>query len=152
VKAVQAIKASVEFKPEVLNLKSKGQWITCFIRLPEGYNVSDIDVSTIMLNGTIPAEKTEVILDYSGRVVGLMVKFDRARVTQLILDSIHPGWKETTVKLTVTGSLKDGTQFQGSDKIKIIKHPCHYRHHHHHHRARYHHNIKSNLECPEQNA
>jgi len=48
-----AISATVDIKPDTLNLKSKGKWITCYIELPEGYNVSDIDVSTVMLDGTI---------------------------------------------------------------------------------------------------
>jgi uncharacterized membrane protein len=136
VKAVQVIKACVEFKPEVLNLKSKGRWIACFIRLPEGYNVSDIDVSTIMLNGTVPAEpKAEVIRDCNGRVLGLMVKFDRAKVRQFILNSINVIGKETTAKLTVAGSLKDGTQFQGTDKIKVILPPHHHHNHEHHHKC-----------------
>lgn len=36
----EPILAEVEFKPETVNLKSKGNSITCFIQLPEGYDIS----------------------------------------------------------------------------------------------------------------
>ncbi|MCK4435140.1 hypothetical protein KAU92_06580, partial [Candidatus Bathyarchaeota archaeon] len=34
------ISATVDIEPNTLNLKSEGEWITCYIELPEGYNVS----------------------------------------------------------------------------------------------------------------
>jgi hypothetical protein len=131
VTSVNVIKACVEFKPEKLNLKSKGRWITCFIKLPKGYNASNIDVSSIMLNGTIPAgSKFKIIRDCDGdRVIGLIVKFNRTQVEQFILNSTQVKGKWTTVTLTVTGSLKDGTQFQGADRIKVIE-PIPHQHHH----------------------
>jgi hypothetical protein len=131
-----AIKACVEFKPEKLNLKSKGRWIACFIKLPKGYNASNINVSTIMLNGTVPADsKFKVIWDCDhDRAIGLMVKFNRTQVEQFILNSIQVTEKFTTVKLTVTGSLKDGTQFQGTDNIKVIMPPLNHHHHECHHK------------------
>jgi hypothetical protein len=50
------IAATIDINPGTLNLRSKGKWITCHIELPEGYDVSDIDVSTVMLDGEIQAE------------------------------------------------------------------------------------------------
>jgi len=132
VKGVQVIEACVEFKPEALNLKCKGKWIICFIKLPKGYNASDIDASTIMLNGTVSASKTKILWDCDhDRVIGLLAKFNRTEVQQFILNAINATGKEARVRLTVTGSLKDGTQFQGTDRIKVIRLP---HHHHHHHR------------------
>jgi predicted secreted protein len=127
----QVIKARVEFEPETLNLKSKGKWITCFIELPKGYNASDIDVSTIMLNCTVPAaSKFKVIWDCRhDKVMGLMVKFNRTQVEQFILNSIKVTGKWTTLKLTVTGSLKDGTQFQGTGGIRVIMPRAHHHPH-----------------------
>jgi len=115
------IEAVIDIDPDSLNLRSKGNWITCFVELPEGYNVADIDASTMMLNGTIPVDPSAptAIGDYDNDdVPDLMVKFDRAAVVQYVLD--HVPNKKTFVTLTITGKLKDGTAFQGSDTIKII--------------------------------
>jgi hypothetical protein len=107
------ITATVDIAPDTLNLKSKGKWITCYIELPEGYNVSDVDVSTIMLNDTISAELHPMEIgdcDDDG-ILDLMVKFDRQ--TAMVLLSVG----EAT--LTVTGEV-DGTPFEGSDTIRVI--------------------------------
>jgi len=109
------IEATVDVDPDTLNLKSKGRWITCYIELPEGYNVDDIDVSTIMLNDQVPAElhPTE-IGDYDADgIADLMVKFGRSAV-QAILEV------GDAVEITVTGELTDGTLFEGNDTIRVI--------------------------------
>lgn len=46
------IPAAIDIDPNTLNWISKGRWITCYIELPEGYDVGDIDVSTITLDDT----------------------------------------------------------------------------------------------------
>jgi hypothetical protein len=100
-------------------LKSKGKWITAYIEFPEGYNVSDIDISSILLNGTIPVDVNAptAIGDYDGDgVPDLMVKFNRTAVCQLILSK---GIKLGNVTLTVSGKLYDGTEFEGSDTIRV---------------------------------
>jgi hypothetical protein len=109
----QRIPMCVEVHPETLNLKSKGNWITCFIWLPEGYDVSEIDPSTILLNGTVPAQPKPVSTGDSH----LMVKFDRAKVQELILSQ---GIKCGSVTLTVVLQLYDGTMFEGSDTIRVL--------------------------------
>jgi parallel beta-helix repeat protein len=110
--------ATIYVEPEVLNLKGEGEWFDAFIELPEGYNVADIDVSTIVLNNTIPAELTpRAINDYDGDgIPDLMVKFNRTAVSQLILSE---GIKYGNVTLTVSGQLNDGTLFEGSDVIRV---------------------------------
>ena len=55
-----AVEATVDFNPNTLNLKSKGKWITCYVELPDDYDVQDIDIGTVMLNETIPAERGDV--------------------------------------------------------------------------------------------
>jgi len=119
--------ATIDINPQSLNLRSKGKWVTAYIELPEGYDVSNINVSSIMLNDTIPVYMSAptVIGDYDDDAIpDLMVKFDRAKVINYILDNIDDaqllGEKFMTITLTITGKLKDGTQFQGSDNIKII--------------------------------
>jgi hypothetical protein len=116
------IEAVIDIDPDSLNLRSKGNWITCFVELPGGHDVADIDVSTMMLNGTVPAELSPTAIgDYnSDDTPDLMVKFDRATVVEYILDNVPVEGRFMTVTLTITGKLYDGTPFQGSDTIRII--------------------------------
>jgi hypothetical protein len=99
-----------DIDPDTLNLKSKGRWITCYIDLPTGYDVNYINISTIMLEDTIPVEWDDI----QGNT--LMVKFDRSEVE----DMLSPG----TYNLKVTGEFTDGTKFEGfSDEIRVIDPP-----------------------------
>jgi len=124
--APPAITAKVNIEPKTLNLRSRGRWITGYIELPEGYNVTDINVSSIMLNNTIPAKpKPKAVEDYDNdSIPDLMVKFDRAEVISYILTNVNIEElieeRFMTITLTITGYLNDGTPFQGSTKTKII--------------------------------
>ncbi|MDH5447963.1 MAG: DUF4114 domain-containing protein [Candidatus Bathyarchaeota archaeon] len=122
------IEAQVCICPFTLNLKSRGKWITGFIKLPRNYHVEDIDVSTITLNGTIPAEpKPIAIFDFD--CVGfkvLMVKFNRMAAIEyvknaIVIDGNTSKWVKIT--LTVSGNLFNGQAFEGSTKIRIIHFP-----------------------------
>lgn len=126
---ITIVLATIDIHPDTLNLKSKGEWITCYIELSEGYDVSDINVTAVMLNDTIPAELHPVgIGDEDGDgIPDLMVKFDRSDVISYILANVNMTklFEERfmTVTLTVTGYLNDDTPFQGSDTIKILYTP-----------------------------
>ena len=104
----------IDFDPDTLNLKSKGKFVTVYIELPPGYDVSQIDVSSITLNGTVPAlDKPTKVGDYdSDGVPDLMVKFDGAAVQDLLT----PG---SQVEITITGEVT-GIGFEGSDTIRVI--------------------------------
>jgi len=103
-------RATVDIDPDTLNLKSRGRWITCYIELPEGYDVLDIDVDTV----TLSYGGDEVTAEWGDVQDGvLMVKFDRSEVAGIL----SPGG---AVELTVTGELTDGTSFEGSDTIRVI--------------------------------
>ncbi|MHC4750240.1 MAG: choice-of-anchor Q domain-containing protein [Planctomycetota bacterium] len=110
------IRAGIDIDPDTLNLDSKGKWITCYIELPEGFDAGDIDVSTIMLNGEVPAEPHPTAVgDYDGDgVADLMVKFDRS-ATETLLEV------GDAVQISVSGQLIDGTVFEGSDTIRVIQ-------------------------------
>ena len=121
------IPALIDIDPNTLNLRSEGKWITAYIELPEGYEVSDIDVSTILLNSTIPAEMhtNDVGDEDVDGVQDLMVKFDRTEVLSYILSNTDLEEGFMTVTLTITGYLDDGTLVEGSDTIKTVKYLPH---------------------------
>ncbi|NWF77845.1 MAG: Ig-like domain-containing protein [Chloroflexi bacterium] len=111
---IQIILARIDFDPDTLNLKTKDKYVTVYIELPPGYDVAKIDVSSIRLNGTVPAlTKPTNVGDYdSDGIPDLMVKFDRAAVKDLLT----PG---SQVEITVTGEVA-GIGFEGSDTIRVI--------------------------------
>lgn len=118
------LEATVDCHPDTLNLRSEGNWVTCYIELPPGYDPRDIDASTILLNDVLPPElnpkygfvKSEdsYITDHDGDgVLERMVKFNRSEVQQLL----SPG---DSMPLKITGKLYDDTEFEGDDEIKVI--------------------------------
>jgi len=118
--------ATVNIYPQALNLRSRGKWITTYIELPEGYDIHDINFSSIMLEESVPAELRPVAIgDYDeDSIPDLMVKFDRAEIISYVLANVNMTelFEERfmTITLTITGYLNDDTMFMGSDTIKII--------------------------------
>ncbi|MCJ7429774.1 hypothetical protein MUO83_00985 [Candidatus Bathyarchaeota archaeon] len=116
------------FEYDTLNLKSRGDWVTAYVELPEGYDVNNIDISTIKLNETIPAELEPVAFgDYDNdRILDLAVRFNR---TLLVKYLISKGIASGNVTLTITGlSALEKTEhtqpattvaFEGSTTIKV---------------------------------
>jgi hypothetical protein len=125
-----SVRARIEIFPQTLNLKSRGRWILASIELPKGNYAKDINVSSIRLNGTISADlRFRAIAGFGcgGKRV-LIVAFDRADVEDYISAAVGHGC--VTVTLTITGKLKNGRTFQGSDTIRILNRvwhngPCH---------------------------
>jgi hypothetical protein len=105
--------ASVNIDPDTLNLKSSGKWITAYIEPPDGYDVQDIDIDSIRLEGLLDVQRSEI----QGSV--LMVKFDREAVVDYLEDILEVA-PPADVTLTVTGELGDGTEFTGDDTIRVI--------------------------------
>jgi len=127
--ATFGIGATVDIYPETLNLKSSGTFVTAYIELPEGYDVSDIDVTTVFLDGAIPAESEPWAIGDCDNddVSDIMVKFDRQTVIDYIWAKLyHMGIEPSSfpkegveVGLTITGLLNTET-FEGSDTIRVI--------------------------------
>ncbi|MFX1574986.1 MAG: hypothetical protein ACFFB0_19790 [Promethearchaeota archaeon] len=108
--------ATVDFNPNTLNQKSKGKWITVYIELPEGSDVDDIDITSILLNEICPIADSSPsgIGDYDeDGIPDLMVKFDR----QAVIGLFNPG---ENVEIMISGELNDGTPFEGTDTIRVI--------------------------------
>ena len=115
------IVATVDIKPDTFSFKRRAEWVTGYIELPEGYDVKDINISTLLLNGFFPAApKPTEIGDYdSDGIPDLMIKFDISALhLETNIASQDTGFMN--VEVTVTGELYDGTLFQGSDTLKII--------------------------------
>jgi hypothetical protein len=106
------IEATVEITPHTLNLKSKGKWITCYIWLPEDYNVADVNSYSVLLEDEIGVEW----IWFEEQEQVLMAKFSRSALQEILADLETP----IQVELLVTGELIDGTIFEGTDTIKVI--------------------------------
>ena len=109
------ISATIDFDPNTLNKTSNGTWVVVYIELPVGYKVADINVSSVRLNGTIPAETWPYAVgdhDKDG-IPDLMVKFKRSDVINLLDVS-------DSVPVHVTGKV-GSTPFEGVDLIRVIK-------------------------------
>ena len=110
----RGIHATVDFDPDTLNRKSRGKWVTVYIGLPEGYDVNDIDIDSVSLEGLSRADSSPTeIIDHDGDGRNdLMVKFDRQEFIALL----EPG---ENVEISITGTL-NGMEFEGTDTISVI--------------------------------
>jgi len=100
-------------RQRIQNGTSEGDIITAFIELPEGFDVGDIDLDSIRLNGSVPAIGPATIGNYDlDGVPDLMVKFDRTAVQ----GTLQTG---DGVKITITGQVA-GIDFVGTDTIRVI--------------------------------
>lgn len=120
--ATYGIGATVDIHPKTLNLKSNGKWITVYIELPEGYEVSDINVTTVQLD-TVPVAWGNVEENK------LMVRFDRqtgidyiwtVKLYHMGIEPSSPLPKEGVgVEPTIIGSFNTET-IGGTDTIRVI--------------------------------
>jgi len=112
------IDATVDINPDTFNVERNGKWITAYITLPEDYNVSDIDVETILLQRMFEVKLSDIEDNK------LMVKFDGSMVANYLLDRLnHMGLNRAHIDLTITGQLIDGMDFEGTDTIVVINPP-----------------------------
>jgi len=102
--------ATIDLDPDTLNLNSKGV-ITAYITLPDGFDSTGIDETTVLCNG-IPADKCTICDDDPSRY---MAKFDRE---EMFIDSVGD-----SVPFSICGRVSvDGllVEFAGSDSIRVI--------------------------------
>ncbi|MFX1484788.1 MAG: hypothetical protein ACFFCP_16545, partial [Promethearchaeota archaeon] len=117
---LEPINSVIDFDPDTLNLQSEGLWVTVYIEFSPGesHDISDIDLSTISLNGIVFADTHWFKIgdhDLDG-IPDLMIKFDRSLVQGLLEVGEN-------VAITINGLLIDGTPFGGTDTIRVISEP-----------------------------
>ena len=119
-----AIPAEVKITPQSLNLGSNGNWVSCRIGLPDGYDVKDVDLDSICItaidgDGTVlglPVCRDPGSPSSAGRT--LMVKFSREALATVLTGA----GVSDSVTLTVSGAGVAGTEafaFSGDDTIKV---------------------------------
>lgn len=115
-------KATVDIKPDTLNLKSmsKENAVTAYLTLTNLEELNAVDLNTVNITvygKTIPALLSpSTIGDYNADGVSdLMIKFDRSALIAAI------DGKNGDTEIFVKGSLLSGKSFESSDVIKVIK-------------------------------
>jgi hypothetical protein len=104
----QIVSAQARIVPRTINLASKGNWITCYIWLPDQYNVADIKPGTVFLECEIKLESLHV---------DEQQQFATAIFSR---EDVQPILEVGDIDLKITGRLTDGTVFEGTDTIKVI--------------------------------
>jgi hypothetical protein len=102
-----SITADVKFTPKALNLKSMGNFVKVTLKLCGSFEVSQVNLKTVRLNGVVKPliDRCKVMKK------ALKLVFKRSEV--------HPEIGKA-IKMTITGKLKDGTRFKGTDTIKVM--------------------------------
>jgi hypothetical protein len=119
----KTIPAVIALDPDTLYLHCPGKLIVCYIELPAGYDVNDIEEATVTLQdvpaylgnegwGKPSCNKSGIVdHDHNGlaeRIVG----FDQ--------NAVQAGVQPPEAILTVKGNLADKTPFEGSATVKVI--------------------------------
>jgi hypothetical protein len=108
---LKGIEVDIRITPRTLNLSSNGNYINCSIAVNGGYDIDDIDTSTILLHGVVAPES----VSYDAEEDKLMIKFDRAGTQELLKGLTGE------VSLIVKGELDNGMEFEGNDTINLIE-------------------------------
>ena len=98
---------SIRIVPHTINLASEGKWITCYIWLPGGDNVADIDPNSVLLEDEI--KPNEFSVDPKKQVA--VLRFSR--------EDVQPILEVGDIKLTITCQLTDGTYFEATDVVQV---------------------------------
>ena len=114
------IAATVDIDPDTLNPGSQGNFVMAYIELAQGYNVADIDVSTVTIevvgvDGSVPAAPSPTAVgdeDEDG-IPDRMVKFSREAVVALLEG------RTGDMTFRVRGEVS-GSPFEGTDTIGVL--------------------------------
>ena len=114
------VQATIDIDPDTLNPESQGKFVMAYIELPEGWDVADIDVSTVTLEvegayGSVAAAPSPTAVgDEDGDgIPDRMVKFSREAVVAL-LDG-----RTGDITFRVKGEVS-GSPFEGTDTRRVL--------------------------------
>jgi hypothetical protein len=106
---VNVVEAMLDVSPKTLNAESVGNYITARVDLPDGYDLEDVVIQTVLFEYTVPAlAKFQKIGDHS-----MMMKFPRAAVEELLENGDE-------VPVTVVGEVRDVAWFACTDVIRVM--------------------------------
>jgi hypothetical protein len=105
-----ALRVQLQLTPNTLSWGSSGRWVNARITPPAPLATRDIDISSIRLDRTVPAEPDPN--GERGNPHELKLRFDRSAV----LSSLTSG---TRAPITVTGLLA-GETFSGTDTVRVV--------------------------------
>jgi hypothetical protein len=119
----KVVPATITLDPGTLYLHCPGKWIVCYIELPAGYDVNNIDEATVTLQD-IPAYQGKEgwgkpscnkskIVDHDGN--GL-----EERIVRFDLNAVQAIVQPPEAIVIVKGSLADKTPFEGAATIKVV--------------------------------
>lgn len=114
------IAADLAITPRTLNLKSRGRWVHGSIELDPAFAPGDIDLATVLLQDSIPAELDRWCIEDadSNGVEELVTAFDRVAFQAIMPQGEYvPVW--------ITGMVGD-QPFMGTDTIRTIRPTIHY--------------------------
>src|SRR3989449_3152709 len=107
---------TLDLTPSTLNLRSMGRWVTATLEPEPPASPADIDVASILLNGSLAADSSAPIsiddADGDGRP-DLTVKFDRAAVERTVAEG-------EAVPVTMSGKIGSGC-FEATAVIRVVR-------------------------------
>ena len=99
-----AVSGTVSLGPATIGAQSNGGYLTAIVKLPEGYNASNLIPSSIRLNGSIALASGATVSQSNGAGL-LVVRFNMTQVRALLS-------KPSNYALQVSGNLLTSTNFR----------------------------------------
>lgn len=115
----------VKFEPKLFNLDHP-EPVIVHVKFPQPYkrNTTDVDPSTVRLEGSIPPLNTwtthappEFVAEFNG---GAVVSIIWAKIYHMGITPHKKPGVPTKVELQISGKLLDGTEWHGIGEIKIL--------------------------------
>jgi hypothetical protein len=116
VTVVPPVEMPMNFTPGALNPASQGNWLKAHFVLPDGYEISDIDVNTPAVLEPLGIESEYItVFEEGGRLAesGVEIGFARSGLCD-VLGDFGPA------EVTVSARLTSGQYFYGTDTLKVI--------------------------------
>jgi hypothetical protein len=103
----------VDVQPDILNRKSTGPWVTCYIELSTGFGLNEVNTGTLLLNGSVAAAGPTATGDYdSDGIPDLRVTFPRTEVLAILSVGMN-------VEISVSGTVAD-SDFVSVDRVGVV--------------------------------